>query len=193
MSTDDLRNQKSTARREARLLRDQAHAAAAPGAVEAANRHLLSALARFRGRPVSAYLAMGSELDPLPAMERLAALGPVLLPEVRAKAQPLRFRRWTPDAVLADGVYGTRHPAEGEEMEPAALVVPLLAFDLLGHRLGYGGGFYDRTLSGLRARNPGTFAVGFAYSAQEVAALPVGPFDARLDAVVTEKGLVLDS
>lgn len=192
MTTPDLPKQKSAARREASTLRAQAHAAAAgTDAVADANRHLLSTLVRFQGRPVSGYLAMGSELDPMPTLEWLAERGPVLLPVVHAKGQPLIFRRWTPESRMVDGGFGTRHPEEGEEMDPVALIVPLLSFDLLGHRLGYGGGFYDRSLAGLRERNPATFAVGFAYAAQEAAALPVGPYDARLDAVVTEQGVVV--
>ena len=79
-------------------------------------------------------------------------------------------------------------PAEGAWVEPEVLIVPLLAFDARGYRLGYGGGFYDRTLEALRARRP-TLAVGFAFAAQEVAEVPTEPTDQRLDAIVTEEGM----
>jgi 5-formyltetrahydrofolate cyclo-ligase len=87
------------------------------------------------------------------------------------------------------GPFGILVPATGAWLVPALLLVPLLAFDAAGWRLGYGGGFYDRTLAALRARAP-TLAVGFAYAAQEVPEVPREPFDQRLDAVVTEAGWV---
>jgi 5-formyltetrahydrofolate cyclo-ligase len=87
------------------------------------------------------------------------------------------------------GPFGIMVPATGAWLVPALLLVPLLAFDAAGWRLGYGGGFYDRTLAALRARAP-TLAVGFAYAAQEVPEVPREPFDQRLDAVVTEAGWV---
>ncbi len=89
---------------------------------------------------------------------------------------------------MVEGAFKALVPEEGAWVEPQVLIVPLLAFDARGYRLGYGGGFYDRTLEGLRARRP-VLAVGLAFAAQEVAAVPVEPTDQRLDAVVTETGV----
>ena len=86
------------------------------------------------------------------------------------------------------GDFGALIPAEGPWLVPQVLIVPLLSFDARGYRLGYGGGFYDRTLEGLRARGP-VLAVGFAFAAQEVDTVPTEPTDQRLDAVVSETGV----
>jgi 5-formyltetrahydrofolate cyclo-ligase len=90
---------------------------------------------------------------------------------------------------MVEGAFKALIPEEGAWVEPQVLIVPLLAWDARGYRLGYGGGFYDRTLEGLRAKGP-VLAVGFAFSAQEVAEVPTEPTDQRLDAVVTEKGVI---
>ena len=89
---------------------------------------------------------------------------------------------------MVHGNFGVEVPAEGDWLEPEVLLVPLVAFDDQGHRLGYGGGFYDRTLNALRARRT-VHAYGFAYEGQRVPELPLGGNDARLDAVITEKGI----
>ena len=107
-----------------------------------------------------------------------------------AKAAPLRFREWSPGCRLIEGAFRARIPEEGGWVEPEVLIVPMLAFDARGYRLGYGGGFYDRTLEQLRAQGP-VLAVGFAFAAQEVAKVPTDAFDQRLDAVVTEKGVTV--
>ncbi len=101
----------------------------------------------------SGYLPIRSELDPRPAMAALAALGwRLALPVVTAAEQPLVFRAWTPDAAMVAAGFGLKVPVDGPEVVPALLLVPMLAFDRRGHRLGYGGGFYDRTLAGLHGR-----------------------------------------
>ena len=143
-------------------------------------------LGRFGGKPLSGYMPMRTEIDPLAAMT--AHLGPVCVPVIIGKGLPLKFRQWSPEAAMVPGEFGALIPAEGLWIEPEVLIVPLLAFDARGYRLGYGGGFYDRTLEGLRAKRP-TFAVGFAFGAQEVDEVPTEPTDQRLDAVVTEAGL----
>jgi 5-formyltetrahydrofolate cyclo-ligase len=102
---------------------------------------------------------------------------------------PLRFRAWRPDVALVPGPFGALVPEAGEEIRPQVLIVPLVAFDRTGLRLGYGGGYYDRTLALLRARGP-VHAVGFAYAAQEAPALPSEATDLPLDAVVTEEEVV---
>ena len=162
-------------------------AVAHAGATEAQAAKLSEVLAGYRGRPLSGYMAMRTEIDPTQAMVQAAAHGPVCVPVIVAKAQPLRFSCWTPDGAMIDGPFGARVPAVEDWIEPEVLIVPLVAFDARGNRLGYGGGFYDRTLEGLRAKGPVT-AVGFAFAAQEVAEVPTEPTDQPLDLIVTEAG-----
>ena len=111
-------------------------------------------LANQRGAALAGYMAMRIEIDPLAAM--VAHQGPVCVPVIMAHAQPLKFREWTPGCAMERGEFGADIPVEGGWIEPLALIVPLLAFDARGYRLGYGGGFYDRTLEALRALRPTT-------------------------------------
>jgi 5-formyltetrahydrofolate cyclo-ligase len=180
----DLPAEKRAARAAAQARRAAAAAAAPPGAREAAAARLLAALEG--AAVVSAYLPIRDEADPLPAMAALHARGvAVCVPVVEGRGLPLRFRLWRPGCALVEGPFGVRIPAEDRPATPGALAVPLLAFDRAGFRLGYGGGFYDRTLTALRAAGP-VRAVGFARAAQEVAAVPRDDTDARLDLIVTE-------
>ena len=149
--------------------------------------HLAEWLADHRDKPLAGYMAMRTEIDPLPAMA--AHAGPVAVPVIIAANQPLRFRQWSPDAPLIPGTFGAKIPADGAWIEPEIVIVPLVAFDRRGFRLGYGGGFYDRTLEQLRARRP-TLAVGFAFAAQELPEVPVEATDQPLDAVITEAGVL---
>ncbi len=167
--------------------RRRAVAAAAEGAAEALRDRLLADLALPEGAVVSAYWPMGSELDPRPLMAALHGRGhPIALPAVAGPERPLVFRAWAPGDLLRPAAFDTREPgADKAELTPGVLLVPLLAFDRAGYRLGYGGGFYDRTLAGLRARGP-VLAVGLAYAGQEVAAIPRDANDRRLDWSVTE-------
>lgn len=144
-------------------------------------------LAVYRGRALSGYMPMRTEIDPLPAMA--AHQGPVCVPVIIAKGQPLKFREWTPGCAMITGEFGALIPAEGAWIEPHVLIVPLLAFDARGYRLGYGGGFYDRTLQALRLRRT-TLAVGYAFGAQQVSEVPIDDYDQCLDAIITENGLL---
>ncbi len=144
-------------------------------------------LAQFRGRTLSGYMPMRTEIDPLPAMA--AHQGTVGVPVIMGAGQPLRFREWSPGCAMTEGAFKALIPVDGAWVEPDVLIVPLLAFDARGYRLGYGGGFYDRTLQALRAQRP-TIAIGFAFAAQEVAEVPIDATDQRLDAVITEAGLM---
>lgn len=173
---------KAAARVAAMVARAAAHAAG-QGAAAA---RLGAFLAAQRGRVLAGYIPMRTEIDPLPAMA--AHAGPVCVPVIPGRGQPLRFRRWRPGCAMVPGSFGAQVPAEGEWLEPEVLIVPLLAWDRRGYRLGYGGGYYDRTLALLRAAGP-RLAVGFAFAAQEVAAVPVEPADQRLDHLVSERGL----
>ncbi|MBW4707532.1 5-formyltetrahydrofolate cyclo-ligase [Roseobacter sp. YSTF-M11] len=142
-------------------------------------------LAGFRGVPLSGYMPIRTEIDPIPAMAEAAAHGPVGIPVISGTGKPLRFARWEPDMPLVEGPFGARIPEKPVFFEPEILIVPLVAFDATGGRLGYGGGFYDRTLEQLRAKRP-TLAVGFAYATQEAEALPLEATDQKLDMIVTE-------
>ncbi len=143
-------------------------------------------LTQFKGLALAGYMPMRTEIDPMPAMA--AHQGPVGVPVIMARATPLQFRAWGPEAQMVAGEFGALIPATGDWIEPSVLIVPLLAFDARGYRLGYGGGFYDRTLAAFRARGP-VIAVGFAFAAQRVDAVPTDEHDQRLDAVVTEQGV----
>ena len=168
--------------RKAAFARRKVAFAAGQGAAAA---HLTAALAPHAGRVLAGYMPMRTEIDPLPAMA--AHDGPVCVPVIVGAGQALRFRRWTPEVRMIPGEFGALIPAEGDWLEPDVLIVPLLAFDAQGYRLGYGGGFYDRTLEGLRAARP-RLAIGFAFAAQEVAAVPVEATDQPLNMIVTESG-----
>lgn len=147
-------------------------------------RLLSDALQAHSERVLAGYMPMRTEIDCLPAM--VAHKGPVGVPVIPGRGQPLIFRRWRPGAEMVPGAFGALIPATGEEIVPEVLIVPLLAFDRRGYRLGYGGGFYDRTLERLRAMSPVT-AIGFAFAAQEVTEVPTEPTDQRLDLIVTER------
>ena len=134
---------------------------------------------------LAGYIPIRTEIDPVPVMEQWE--GTVCVPVIRGDGQPLEFHRWTPDCEMVEGPFGTSVPASAEQVEPEILIVPLLAFDDWGFRLGYGGGYYDRTLEQLRKRRP-ILAVGFAYANQEIKSLPKELTDQRLDVMVTERG-----
>ena len=141
------------------------------------------------GAIVSGYWPLANEFDPRPAMARLAGRGhPLALPRVQGWGRPLAFHAWRPGDPLLAGPFQVREPsADAPVVDPRVLLVPLLAFDRAGRRLGYGAGYYDMVLSELRARNPAPFAIGVAFAAQEVDEVPTGPRDQSLDAVVTER------
>ena len=151
--------------------------------------YLSEVLAGHRGVPLAGYMAMRTEINPTPAMEEAAAHGPVGVPVIVRAGQPLKFRSWEPDCALVKGEFGAMIPEAGDWMIPQIVIVPLVAFDRRGGRLGYGGGFYDRTLEKLRAAQP-TMAIGFAYTAQEDEDLPLEPTDQPLDLIVTEQGVI---
>jgi 5-formyltetrahydrofolate cyclo-ligase len=140
------------------------------------------------GTVVSGFSPLKSEISPLPLLRRIADAGASLaLPVVVGRGQPLIMRAWSFGAPLVSGVWGIREPpAEAPEVFPDILIVPLLAFDRRGHRIGYGAGYYDMTITRLRAMKPVT-AIGVAFATQEIAAVPTTPRDAPLDVVLTER------
>lgn len=176
-----------TAKAEARKAAFGARKAAfGTGRDAAAQAHLGAVLARYGDAPLAGYLPIRSEIDPVPVMA--AHGGPVGVPVIVGAGQALEFHRWTPDCALIEGPFRALIPVEAQPMVPRVLVVPLVGFDARGFRLGYGGGFYDRTLAGLRAAGP-VLALGFAYGAQELPEVPTDAYDQPLDGVVTEDGL----
>jgi 5-formyltetrahydrofolate cyclo-ligase len=137
---------------------------------------------------VGCYWPFRREFDCLPVMRRIVALGgEVALPVVIRPRHPLEFRRWAPQAEMAKGVWDIPHPAEGPAVHPTTLLIPLVGFDAEGYRLGYGGGFYDRTLAAMPHR-PATWGVGFELGRMKTIH-PQG-HDLPMDHIVTEAGLI---
>ncbi|MGB1208553.1 MAG: 5-formyltetrahydrofolate cyclo-ligase [Paracoccaceae bacterium] len=185
----ELDADKLAARKAAFARRKAAHHACA-GNTPRATEALSQVLADHRGAPVAGYMPIRTEIDPRPAMATAALSGAVGVPVIRAAGQPLVFSRWTPDCALVDGPFGARVPAEERLIVPQVVIVPLVAFSQDGGRLGYGGGFYDRTLEGLRARGP-VLAIGFAYAAQQDDGVPLEATDQPLDMIITEQGILV--
>jgi len=188
---------KATLRKQVLARRHAAHAADLAGdreASRAAMDHFLAARLHTGAEVISGYRPIRTEIDPTPLMEALHGAGHRLcVPVIQGRGLALRFREWRPGAEMIEGEFGALVPVAGDWLEPRLLIAPLVAFDANGGRLGYGGGFYDRSLQGLRAQDQAmrrTLAVGFAYSAQQVDAVPRGPADQPLDAIVTEHGLI---
>jgi 5-formyltetrahydrofolate cyclo-ligase len=140
---------------------------------------------------VSGFMPLKSEINPLPLMQKLAEAGARLaLPAIAGRGKPLIMRAWEFGAPLDRGQWGIREPkAEAPKVEPDILLVPLLAFDRAGFRLGYGAGYYDMTIHRLRELKLVT-AVGIAFAAQEVPKIPTTPRDERLDLVLTEREVI---
>jgi|AGTN01.2.fsa_nt_gi 5,10-methenyltetrahydrofolate synthetase len=143
------------------------------------------------GTVVAAYWPMGDELDPRPLMRRLEEAGcPLALPVVTARGRALDFRAFSWEDGLEPGPHGTLHPpVASAALVPGVLLVPLLAFDRRCFRLGYGGGYYDRTLESLRRKGQ-VRTIGLGFAAQEVPAVPRDGHDQRLDAIATERELI---
>jgi 5-formyltetrahydrofolate cyclo-ligase len=176
----------------------RASALAARDALSSEQRAAAAAAIAARGLPVaiapgtivSAYSPIRSEIDPVPLMRALASQGARLaLPAVMARGKTLAFRAWSPSDRLMMGPLGILEPSPAAaEVIPDILLVPLAAFDRLGHRIGYGAGHYDFTLAHLRKVKPVT-AIGLAFAAQEIAAVPALQHDVALDFVLTETRL----
>ena len=183
---DAVLEQKAQLRREALARRD-----ALPVEIRKAVAEAIAArafpLAVAPGVIVSGFMPLKSEINPLPLMRQLADAGASLaLPVVIGLGKPLIMRSWQWGEPLVPGVWGIRQPPPtAPELQPDVLLVPLLAFDRRGHRIGYGAGYYDLTIAQLRAKKP-IAAVGIAFAAQEVETVPRTAFDAQLDLVLTE-------
>ena len=167
--------------------RVEAHATAGPLAGDLLAGQFLEAIEMAAGEAIAGYWPMRQEQDPVPLMKRLFAAGQaVALPVIEKPEKTLSFRAWEPGLVLEEADFGTSQPPpEAATLNPRILLVPLLAFDERGFRLGYGGGYYDRTIAALRQTGE-LLAVGIAYDAQQIERVPEEEFDQRLDWVVTE-------
>jgi len=153
---------------------------------------MLAALGLQRSGVLAIYKALGAELDPRPLGDLLAKQGwSLALPAVEVEDGPLVFRAWKPGERLAHDLTGLPAPlTSAAEVRPDLILVPLLAFDRTGARLGQGGGHYDRTLAALRAGPRPPSAIGFAYIGQETPGLPREPHDQALDGILTEAGYI---
>ena len=187
---DPIARRKADLRKESRARRE-----ALPVAAQSAAAQTIAA----RGLPipvpagavVSGYSPLKFEISPLPLMRRAAEAGAKLaLPVVQGRGTPLIMRAWAFGEGLGSGVWGIREPRpEAPEVFPDILIVPILAFDRSGYRLGYGAGYYDMTITRLRAMKPVT-AIGIAFAVQEFPEVPKTSRDARLDLVLTEREII---
>jgi len=186
----DLAAAKKRARNDARDVRAKAKETTGPLAGDLLQAQFLDNVPMPPNGVVAGYWPMNDEMNPVPLLKRLIKDGvQCALPVVVAKAKALEFRDWQPDVGLEDGPFGTSHPPASADVAPPGIVMlPLLAFDASGYRLGYGGGYYDRTLADMKASGSTVLAVGIAYQSQQVDAVPHGELDQRLDWVVTENG-----
>jgi 5-formyltetrahydrofolate cyclo-ligase len=143
------------------------------------------------GTIVSGFMPLKSELNPLPLLRKLAEAGAMLaLPAIAGRGKPLIMRAYAFGDDLARGQWGIREPKpEAADVAPDILLVPLAAFDRVGHRIGYGAGYYDMTIAALRAKKKVT-AVGLAFAAQEIGEVPATHHDERLDLVLTEREII---
>jgi 5-formyltetrahydrofolate cyclo-ligase len=188
--TRDIASAKAELRRDAVARRDALPAEERRAAAEAIAARAFP-LPIAPGAVVSAFMPMRSEINPLPLMQKLAGAGARLaLPRIVGRGHPLSMRAWEFAAPLERGQWGIREPrADAPEVDPDILLVPLLAFDRAGYRLGFGAGYYDMTITALRARKA-VVAAGIAFAAQEVPAVPRTERDARLDLVLTERDAI---
>jgi 5-formyltetrahydrofolate cyclo-ligase len=177
-------------RRQALACRDALSAAERARAAEAIAARAFPVAVKA-GAIVAGFMPMKSEINPLPLMRKLAAAGARLaLPVVAGQGQPLTMRAWAFGEPLVAGVWGIREPTPiAPAVAPDVLLVPLLAFDRAGHRIGYGAGYYDMTIAALRSQRA-VVAIGVAFAAQEIAAVPATPRDVPLDLVLTEHEVV---
>jgi 5-formyltetrahydrofolate cyclo-ligase len=186
MPTTELSAAKSALRKAVLARRAAIAPDVAEQAAQIAADRMRGLLERWPVGAISAFRSFGDEIGTTPLLAALDQAGyRIGLPIVMGKGKPLAFRLWRPGDSMAPGPYGIEQPlASAPEVEPDILIVPMAAFDVAGYRIGYGGGFYDRSLERLRAIKP-VVAIGLAYDEQQVDAVPRGDYDARLDHLVT--------
>jgi 5-formyltetrahydrofolate cyclo-ligase len=185
-----IEDAKAELRRQARTRRDALPAGTRAGAAQAIAERPFP-IAITPQTIVSGFMPIGSEINPIALMRKLAGCGARLaLPVVAGRGKPLTMRAFVFGQRLVAGTWGIREPAtDAAEVFPDILLVPLLAFDRSGERIGYGAGYYDLTIAHLRARKT-VIACGLAFAAQEIASVPTTARDARLDLVLTEREVI---
>jgi len=182
-----LRDAKARLRDQARQVRREAHQAGSGASVALATQ-LAAFLQDVNQGCLAGYWPIGTEIDPLPVLA--AYRGTTALPTIVAPEMPLLFRAWKAGDPLVSGPMGTREPEPSAEMvQPGVVLVPGLAFDRSGHRLGYGGGYYDRTLVERRKRAQ-LIAIGVCYTPQIIDHVPSEAHDVRLDVIATPDGVI---
>lgn len=186
---ENITQQKKELRERAKAVRSVAFARHGAAAGERLATHGVSFARPPDGAAFTGFLAIGEEIDPMPLMRRLWAAGHAVgLPVMVGKARPLVFRQWREGEPLGEVQWGIREPLAGAAViMPDVVLVPLLAFDARGYRLGYGGGFYDRSIAEIRAAKP-VITIGLAYDELEVDAVAHDAYDQRLDWVLTPSG-----
>lgn len=186
----DTQNRKAELRSVALTLRDALPPTMRQAAAEAIAKRPLP-VAVTPGIIVSAFSPVKTEINPMPLLRKFAEAGCRLaLPCIAGRGHPLIMRAWDFGAPMESGQWGIREPAaDAVEVEPDIVIVPLAAFDRAGHRIGYGAGYYDMTLAALRAAKK-VIAIGIAFAAQEIAAVPATERDERLDFVLTEREVI---
>lgn len=193
MSVPSVDIQKKQLRKRAHEIRSNIALAASPDGQAAFERNLYQILDQLADwQVVSGYLAIGDEIDLGAVLQHLVETGKTcVLPVVVGKQKPLVFRPWAPGCALENGPLKTRHPKKDSgQIDPQVLLVPLLAFDRQGYRLGWGGGFYDRTLLAYQQQGRAVTTIGIAYGGQEVDRVPYDLYDQRIDYVVTEHDVI---
>ncbi|HTT06962.1 MAG TPA: 5-formyltetrahydrofolate cyclo-ligase [Steroidobacteraceae bacterium] len=174
------REQRTRLLAERQALSTSAHRAAS----RAIGERLAALLQASRPAIVGAYWPIRREFNPLPLLQQLIDSGTrVALPSILQKNAPLEFRLWRPGARLAVGVYDIPYPAEGEAVTPDTLVIPLVGYDLAGYRLGYGGGYYDRTVPTL---SPCPRLIGLGFTGGQLQTIYPQAYDIRMDCIVTD-------
>lgn len=186
---DDVSQQKKALRQRAKAARAAAFARHGKAAGEALARHGIGFADPLPGGFVSSFLAIDDEIDTMSLMRRLwRDEQAICLPVMVGKGKPLLFRMWREGEPLGEVQWGIREPlASAAVIAPDVMLVPLLAFDARGYRLGYGGGFYDRSIAEIRAQKA-VLTIGLAYDELEVDAVPHSDYDERLDWVLTPSG-----
>ena len=187
---DDLVLVKAQMRTQAAKIRQQ-QSDLHPQAPEQLAAHCAALIDSFGPGIYAAYLPIRSEISPLPLVAALHRDGQqTAMPITPAEGEALSFRHWAVGDILEAGPYGTSQPLTvGQPVLPDIILAPLLAFDAAGWRLGYGGGFYDRTIADLAMRRHRCAVIGLGYDGQKLDKVPIGPYDMPLDALLTPSGL----
>lgn len=190
MVPDDLKQWRKAARASLIAARVALDAERLAGMRDAIDKHLTRAFPGLARGIVAFCWPYRNEYDARHLARQLRAGGAsTALPVVVAHGQPLIFRLWKPGDVMSNGVYDIPYPASGGAVIPDVALVPMNGFDGAGYRLGYGGGFFDRTLAALRAGGARCVAIGVTYELARLETIHPQPYDIPMDYVVTERGV----